>query len=125
MIPNDILCCTHRSLPYPVIINVLLAAEGNRCIDPQPNIIQREILKCWSPSKPSPQRSGSPAEETLDRLKSERGLKTPGEQDFLNQLSKVNRSSQRWKQQAQGLHGSAQGPLALNYKLISLGLLIC
>ena len=45
----------------------------------------------------------------------QRGWKTPEEQDPLNQLSKVHMSSQKLRQQAQGLHGSVPGPLSIYY----------
>jgi hypothetical protein len=48
-------------------------------------------------------------------MRTQREGRTPGEQRRLNQLSRAHKGSQRLNKQAQGLHGSAPGPLLIYY----------
>lgn len=61
-------------------------------------------------NNPSHQSSGDPMEEEAESKEPE-GMEAPGEQVSLNQLSKAHMSSQKLKQQGQGLHPSAPGLL--------------
>lgn len=47
----------------------------------------------------------------------QRGWRSQGDQDPLNQLSKTHINWQRMKQQVQGLHGSALVPLHVSYSI--------
>lgn len=81
MIPNDILCCAHRSLPYPVIISLPLAADGNRCRDPQRSIKQNSV---------------NPAKEEEEKLQGPEGSKYPRGHGPQNQLNRGHRAHGDW-----------------------------
>ena len=108
-----VFCYIHRSVSYSLIIR-------DSSYDRQKQIqkltawhhVEREssehtALNGMSPSNLTSQSSGNSEEEESRKRVRAMGMKTPGELDSLNQLSKVNMNTQRLKHQAwayKGLH---------------------
>lgn len=91
---------------------IFLAAYGRGCRDEQKDIMWRESkLEVSMVFLPSELRE--PQNREKKYCKSQRGWRTQGEEDPLNQLSWPHMGSQRLKKKAQVLHESSIDPLVI------------
>ena len=124
MIPNAILLYSLTSALssyHQKSFSNPLAADGNWCRDSQPALMWKETLNWGSPMGPSLRAWETQWKRGRKYCRSQRRWMTPGEHGPLDQLSRAHMGSQL-KKQAQGMYGSAPGPLHVCYSCL-LGVL--